>query len=489
MSNIGNNPKVQWLNLAPRSTDPTNPEEGDIFYSDGTPRLEGPWVYQNAAWQQFSTGAALTTVNNLTFTPQSADPGSPTTGMMFYSDGTARAAGIWVYNGTGWVQMSGERQQTFTQKTRFDLHAASTANVIIASEVENGDTLDGVVLATNDYILLKDQTTTSENGVYIVQASGAALRAPEFDDASELSYAHIKVNVGTANGESRWYQQNLLSTLGDAQSWTTSPPSYTFTVPQGVYALQALLSGGGGGGGGTPSGTSGNQGGGGGGGAGAVVNATLPVTPGDTLTVQVGIAGHRGLAGGGAATDGSAGGDSSLSVSGSYLHAQGGGGGGRAGNNPSYASGAGGAGILGAGGANGSLGGGGGGSWGAGGASAGGSAGGAGTNLGGGGAGGAESGTHNGGAGGTYSIYTSDAGAAGGTGQSNAGGGGGGATGYGGIGGTGGNGIFASPGFDGNSAPTGNYGAGGGGAGGTASIGPPGRYGGFGENGIVILSW
>ena len=65
--------------------------------------------------------------------------------------------------------------------------AASTANGTLASDFENGDTMDTVTLSTGDRILLKDQTTGSENGIYIVQASGAPVRATDFDDDAEVT--------------------------------------------------------------------------------------------------------------------------------------------------------------------------------------------------------------------------------------------------------------------------------------------------------------
>ena len=43
--------------------------------------------------------------------------------------------------------------------------AATTANVTLASDLENGDVLDGVTLATGDRVLVKDQSTGSENGI------------------------------------------------------------------------------------------------------------------------------------------------------------------------------------------------------------------------------------------------------------------------------------------------------------------------------------
>lgn len=57
MAYIGENPKAKWLNLRPQNADPTTPEEGDLFYSDGTPRAEGVWVYKNGSFEQLGQAA------------------------------------------------------------------------------------------------------------------------------------------------------------------------------------------------------------------------------------------------------------------------------------------------------------------------------------------------------------------------------------------------------------------------------------------------
>ena len=81
--------------------------------------------------------------------------------------------------------------------------AASTGNGTLNSAYTNGDTLDGVTLATNDRILLKDQSTGSENGIYTVNSSGAPTRATDFDANAEVtSGAFTFVTEGTANGDS-----------------------------------------------------------------------------------------------------------------------------------------------------------------------------------------------------------------------------------------------------------------------------------------------
>lgn len=84
------------------------------------------------------------------------------------------------------------------------VRAASTANVSIANGLENGDTIDGLTLATGDRVLLKDQTAPAENGVYVVVASGAASRSTDTDNATDIEDMAVFVQEGTANGNSRW---------------------------------------------------------------------------------------------------------------------------------------------------------------------------------------------------------------------------------------------------------------------------------------------
>jgi len=93
--------------------------------------------------------------------------------------------------------------------------AATTANITLASAVENGDTLDGVTLATGNRILVKNQTTKSENGIYIVAASGAPTRATDYDSAGEVDAGDfIFVEAGTVNGKTGWVQTNVITTVG-----------------------------------------------------------------------------------------------------------------------------------------------------------------------------------------------------------------------------------------------------------------------------------
>lgn len=50
------------LGLVPRSSDPASPVNGDLQFSDGTARATGLWQYVSGAWAQFSGGTAKRTL-------------------------------------------------------------------------------------------------------------------------------------------------------------------------------------------------------------------------------------------------------------------------------------------------------------------------------------------------------------------------------------------------------------------------------------------
>ena len=84
------------------------------------------------------------------------------------------------------------------------VRVASTANITIASALTNGSTIDGITVATGDRVLLKNQTTASQNGIYIVVASGAASRATDANTSAEIDSMTVYVEQGTANADTVW---------------------------------------------------------------------------------------------------------------------------------------------------------------------------------------------------------------------------------------------------------------------------------------------
>ena len=110
---------------------------------------------------------------------------------------------------------------------------ATTANGTLGSAFANGQSVDGTTLATGDRILLKDQSTASENGIYTVNASGAPTRATDFDSTAEVtSGAFVFVEAGTQNADSGF----VLTTDG---AITVGSTSIAFTQFSGAGSFTA----------------------------------------------------------------------------------------------------------------------------------------------------------------------------------------------------------------------------------------------------------
>lgn len=77
--------------------------------------------------------------------------------------------------------------------------AASTGNLTLSGT----QTVDGIALVANDRVLVKDQTTNTGNGIYLVQ-SGAWTRATDADTWTELPSAFTFVEQGTVNADTGW---------------------------------------------------------------------------------------------------------------------------------------------------------------------------------------------------------------------------------------------------------------------------------------------
>jgi hypothetical protein len=77
--------------------------------------------------------------------------------------------------------------------------AATTGNITISTALNNGDTLDGVTLSTNDRVLVKDQSTASQNGIYVVGSSPA--RAADLAAGSDAAGMFTFVEQGTVNAD------------------------------------------------------------------------------------------------------------------------------------------------------------------------------------------------------------------------------------------------------------------------------------------------
>jgi hypothetical protein len=101
-------------------------------------------------------------------------------------------------------------------KPKAAVRAATLIPGVLLTDFEDGDIIDGITLATGDRILIKDQVLAAENGIYIVEASGAPTRAPDFDSLSpidEVNGAYTFVQEGTQAGQG-WVQTGVVATIG-----------------------------------------------------------------------------------------------------------------------------------------------------------------------------------------------------------------------------------------------------------------------------------
>lgn len=93
-------------------------------------------------------------------------------------------------------------QNNFTWHTDVKLASATGVNHAITGAV----TVDSVAVVTGDRVLLKSQTTTTQNGIWVANTAGSWTRPTDFDGAGEADRAAVAVTAGTTNVGTSWYQ-------------------------------------------------------------------------------------------------------------------------------------------------------------------------------------------------------------------------------------------------------------------------------------------
>jgi len=276
------------------ASDPGSPVNGQMYFNSSTKKLR---TYNGTSWDEYGTGAGSGDVSSIetsssdgqlvvfNSTTGKSIKKSTLTGLLKASSGVVAAA----VSGTDYAPatsgsspLKGNGSGGFATATMSDLSGTATAAVsmnsqrvtnvtdpsgaqdaatksyvdnlvngvswkqavraatttagTLASSFANASVIDGVTLATGDRILIKDQATASENGIYTVNASGAPTRAADADTAAEIRQATVVVQEGTANADSTWTLTNDGTiTLGStnlvfALQGTGSVPAATTSV-------------------------------------------------------------------------------------------------------------------------------------------------------------------------------------------------------------------------------------------------------------------
>lgn len=184
------NPRLQQL-----ASDPGTPVEGQFYYNTADHTLR---FYNGTAFlivgrlDQISAPTASVAMNSQKITGLLDPTAAQDAATKNYVDGLSQ--------GLSWKE---------------SVRAATTAAGTLATSFENGDVIDGVTLATGNRILIKNQAAPAENGIYVVQATGAPTRATDADTGTDILMMAVFVEEGTTLADSAWVlQTNGPITLG-----------------------------------------------------------------------------------------------------------------------------------------------------------------------------------------------------------------------------------------------------------------------------------
>lgn len=246
------------------ASDPANDNfEGRLIYNSTEKTIK---VYMGSAWRKMlhgitSTGSqseALTIIEaNGAVTIQPNLATSSDDGVMSASDkakldastATETANTLVLRDANGRFKASTPSQDldvankgyVDAARTGLDVKAsvkiATTVAITIATGLEAGAVIDGYTLVAGDRVLVKNQSTASENGIYIASVSGAASRATDADNNAEVTPGMFTfVENGTLNADAGF----VLITDGDITVGTTALTFSLFSVAGNILAGDGL---------------------------------------------------------------------------------------------------------------------------------------------------------------------------------------------------------------------------------------------------------
>jgi len=236
-------------------TDPnTGNFDGRMFFHSGEGVIK-VWDATASAWRKMISGVTSTgsqstslTINesngSITITPNLAT--SASAGLLSASDfskladatSEATASKLVIRDASGNIKVATPTDPAHAATKGYvdaarqgldvkqSVRAATTAAVNLSTELEAGDTIDTTVtLVAGDRVLVKNQGTASQNGIYVVQSSGPAVRATDANGTADTGTVSggtfTFVEEGTVNADSGFVvSSNGPITVGtDAMNW------------------------------------------------------------------------------------------------------------------------------------------------------------------------------------------------------------------------------------------------------------------------------
>ena len=127
--------------------------------------------------------------------------------------------------------------------TGLDVKGSCIAGTTVNITLSGTQTVDGIALIAGDRCLVKNQSTASENGIYVV-ASGAWTRSTDMDTWSEVPGAFTFIEQGSSQGDTGWVcTANAGGTIGvTAMNWSQFSGGASYTAGTGITIVGSAIS-------------------------------------------------------------------------------------------------------------------------------------------------------------------------------------------------------------------------------------------------------
>ncbi|WNV09599.1 hypothetical protein [Tardiphaga sp. 709] len=196
---INSNPNLHAISLLTSAAD-----KGIVFTGSGTAMTFDLSAFSRTLLDDTTAGGMLTTLGVSAFAQTVLDDADgaavmTTIGALPKAGGTMTGALVLAADPAAPLQAATKQYVDAVAQgldTKPSVIAATTASITLSAP----QTIDGIAVIAGDRVLVKNQSTASQNGIYVV-AAGAWTRATDADAWTELPGAFVFVEKGTVNAD------------------------------------------------------------------------------------------------------------------------------------------------------------------------------------------------------------------------------------------------------------------------------------------------